>query len=112
MEDLREFYITPMYLETMAKRARAWSHEFIQDQMDAFQRNHPDYPELSGILEAELYRRDLNRFRLLLKKKSSGDLRGFLEQKNPSEDYREMIEIELAIRGGARHLVEKEESAG
>ncbi|MCE9599339.1 MAG: hypothetical protein K8S54_15350 [Spirochaetia bacterium] len=57
-EDLRAYYITPEFLTRLSKRARTWGRSFILEQMQAFQAEHPDYPELLEVLQLELDIRD------------------------------------------------------
>ncbi len=57
-EDLREYYITPEFLTRLSRRARIWSREFILEQMEHFRSRHPDYPELTDVLQLELDIRD------------------------------------------------------
>lgn len=58
MEDLRQFYITPEFLTRLSKRARAWPRTLIEEQLERFTAQHPDYPELQEILQLELDIRD------------------------------------------------------
>ncbi|MBL8019312.1 MAG: hypothetical protein JNM27_06585 [Leptospirales bacterium] len=57
-EDLRAYYITPEFLTRLSKRARTWSRSFILEQMAEFGQKHPEYPELTEVLQLELDIRD------------------------------------------------------
>ena len=103
-EDLREFYVTPLYLQTMAGRARLWSREHIQYQLQLFRRTMPNYPEVLEILEGELHRRNLNKLRSFARGGSAGQLRSLLRKYGQEPDYREVIETEMEIRKGVRRL--------
>ncbi len=103
-EDLREFYITPLYLETLSLRSRQWDHRLIQEQIRLFRENHPDYPELVQILEEELHRRRLNLLHSNLRKAEEGELGRYLAKYGSEPDFREMIQVELEIRRGVRQL--------
>jgi len=97
-EDLREFYITPFYLETMRNRARQWSSAFIQEQMELFHKTISDYPEVHEVLEGELYRRELETLRKETRRLSINELKK-ISGKYPSEsDHAEIIRVEIKLR--------------
>ncbi|MCR9142254.1 MAG: hypothetical protein NXI24_08375 [bacterium] len=104
-EDLREFYITPTYLAVMKDRARDWSDEFIREQYRIFRGTVvAEYPEVLDLLESELHRRNLNRLRKGIRRKSREDVLALREKYAAEADYVEVIDTELEIRGGARRL--------
>lgn len=106
-EDLREFYITPEYLARLRDRARDWDEGTIQIQLRLFHRSIPDYPEVMGVLGDELHRRSLNQLRRTIRRwpvPRIEDLRRKLASEPEREDHVEVIETELAIRGGAKRL--------
>ncbi len=103
-EDLREFYITPLYLETMGSRVKEWTDEHIKNQIRLFRRTIGDYPEVLELLEGELHKRHLNTLYRHIKKSPNSVLEQLLEKLGDEPDYREIIETELEIRGGAKHL--------
>jgi len=103
-ENLREYYITPFYLKTMSGRARIWSDDFIKEQITVFKETIPDYPEVFEILENELHRRELNRLSQTIRKSSIEKLNALLIEFNGHPDFKQVIEVELAIRKGAKHL--------
>ena len=109
-EDLRQFYITPVYLEVMRQRARQWSDEFIQRQLSQFKDSIPDYPEVHELLEGEMHRRNLNRLKSRIKKLKSSDLQG-MRKKQSDPDTLEIIDTELLIRQGVKTLPDSEENA-
>lgn len=102
--DLREYYITPEYLERMGNRARQWSENHIKRQLTLFRRTIPDYPEVLEILEGELHMRNLNALHRHARKVPVEKLDELLGKYGEEPDYREIIEAEIAIRGGARKL--------
>ena len=101
--DLREYYITPLYLETMAIRARSWSVDFIQLQLKQFLATIPDYPEVMEILEGEIHRRKLNEIKKKARTLPEDRLIAFQKSLN-DPDEKEVVETEIQIRGGAREL--------
>ncbi|MCB1165885.1 MAG: hypothetical protein KDK37_13090 [Leptospiraceae bacterium] len=109
-EDLRQYYITPMYLETMRQRAMQWTDEFIELQMQQFRTEHPTYPELQELLEGELHRRRLNQIKRKARSLKTPDLESALK-KQTDPDSREVIQTELLIRQGMRRLPDSEENA-
>ncbi|MEQ8350454.1 MAG: hypothetical protein RH862_03165 [Leptospiraceae bacterium] len=109
-EDLRQYYITPTYLEVMRKRARHWSDEFVLAQLQEFKSSIPDYPEVHELLEGEMHARKLNRAKKEIKRKKSDELKTLRKsQKDP--DIQEIIDTELLIRDGVRRLPDSEENA-
>tara|TARA_B100001778_G_scaffold148814_1_gene122418 strand:+ start:118 stop:471 length:354 start_codon:yes stop_codon:yes gene_type:complete len=109
-EDLRQYYITPTYLEVMRHRARAWSDEFIQAQLQQFRNTIPDYPEVHELLEGEMHRRKLNGLKRRIKKSRTADLQS-LKATEKDPDVIEVIETELLIRQGVKRLPDSEENA-
>jgi len=110
VEDLRQYYITPTYLEVMRSRARDWSDDFIQAQLKQFRNSIPDYPEVHELLEGEMHRRRLNRIKARIKKANTSDLQSLKDgQRDP--DVLEVIETELLIRQGVKRLPDSEENA-
>ena len=108
-ENLRDFYITPLYLETMRYRSRYWTKEFIKTQLFYFKQTIPDYPEVHEILENELHTRDLNHLRKNTRRLSNADIEKLLKQSKHKKyehnpDYREVIQTEIEIRSGAKRL--------
>lgn len=103
-EDLRDYYITPLYLQTMAKRVRDWSTEYIKKQIALFRRTIPDYPEVFEILVDELHKRHLNQLLRHIRKSPASDLKALLEKYGEEPDYREIIMTEMEIRNGAKRL--------
>lgn len=97
-EDLREHYITPLYLSTMALRARDWSEDFIRSQIEEFKRSIPDYPEVFEVLEAELHSRRLNRVHAEVRRASSADLPVLLGRHKNDADVAEIIGTEIELR--------------
>ncbi len=97
-EDLRQHYITPLYLSTMALRARDWSEEFIRFQIEEFQRSIPDYPEVVEVLEAELHSRRLNQVHDEIRRASSADLPRLMEKHKSDTDVAEIIGTEMELR--------------
>lgn len=102
-EDLRLHYITPLYLKIMSDRARTWSEEFIQSQIEYFQRTIPDYPEVFAVLENALAARKLNAFRREVRASRPERLAELSGEKLSSE-YSEILQAELGIRSGVRRL--------
>lgn len=106
-EDLREFYITPLYLETMGRRVRFWTEDFIRTQLFYFKKTIADYPEVLELLENELRRRGLNRLRKKLRLLDLEELRRLLDGEYKQEpDSCEVIQTEIEIRSGAKRLKE------
>jgi len=103
-EELREFYITPLYLETMRTRASRWSPEHIKSQLQLFRRTIPDYPEVLELLEGELHKRNLNDLRRHARKSLNEQLPALLQKYGAEPDYREVIETEMEIRKGVKRL--------
>lgn len=104
--DLREYYITPMFLENLKNRARKWTEEFIEEQMRWFEKTIPDYPEVNQILESELHRRDLNRLHKSLREKSTEEIESILRQVEEGSDSEEVLKTELQLRNGVKRLSE------
>ena len=102
-EDLREFYITPLYLERLEQRARIWSEEFIEEQSRLFMQSHPDYPELVEILNGELKRRHINRMIESIKQSSKEQLHE-LERTTLDPELLEVIRASIEIRAGAARV--------
>lgn len=111
-EDLRQYYITPEYLAQMRLRAREWSDDFIQLQMNYFRRTIPDYPEVAEILEGELYARTLNRLHRAARTRSIADVKALLKKYGAQADYREILEAELEIRSGVKRLTDRTDGRG
>jgi hypothetical protein len=111
-ENLREYYITPDYLTQMRLRAREWTDEFIQLQMNYFRRTIPDYPEVAETLEGELYARTLNRLKRAARSRSLAEVKAMLKKYGAEADYREVLEAELEIRSGVRRLTDRTEGRG
>ena len=106
-EDLREFYITPEYLDRLKGRAREWDERTLQTQLRLFHRTIPDYPEVMQIIGGELHRRSLNQLRRSIRRLDVPRIEELLhkfEREADREDHVEVIETELAIRGGAKRL--------
>ena len=106
-EDLREFFITPEYLQRLRERARDWDEPTIQIQLRLFHRTIPGYPEVMFILEGELHTRSLNQLRRTIRRwpaERIEELRRKLEAEPQREDHVEVIQTELEIRGGAQRL--------
>lgn len=106
-EDLRQYYITPEYLAQMRRRAREWTDDFLQLQMNYFRRTIPDYPEVAEILEGELYARTLNRLHRAARTRSLAEVKAMLQKYGGQADYREILEAELEIRSGAKRLTDR-----
>lgn len=102
--DLREFYITPLYLETLRLRVSSWSDGLIQEQLDLFRQTIPDYPEVAEVLEGELYRRELNRLKKSLVNLDGEGLKALLLEYDRDSDFAELIRTTLEIRNGAKKL--------
>lgn len=102
-EDLREQFITPLYLQTMEQRARIWSSEFIQQQLSQFLQTIPDYPEVLEILEGELHRRKLNEIRKKARKLRTAELNQLMKSLT-DPDQIEVVETEIQIRRGVVSL--------
>jgi hypothetical protein len=109
LEDLRIFYITPLYLETMRRRIQSWRDETIREQIALFRETIPDYPEVMEILEGELHRRELNRLHHELRNKGSHELKALLKTYKDHPDHAEIIRTALEIRNGATRLSERAE---
>lgn len=108
--DLREHYITPAYLQQMRERAREWSDEFIREQHLLFRGTVvANYPEVLDLLAAELHTRSLNRLHRGIRGKPRSQLMSLREKYAAEPDYVEIIDTELAIRGGARRLYDSSE---
>ncbi len=105
-EDFREFYITPLYIENMKRRAKKWNENFIQQQLDSFRKTIPDYPELHHLLETELHTRQLNKIYQKIRSVSKKELKTLLSIYKKEADYCEMIQTELEIRSGVKSLKE------
>lgn len=97
-EDLREHYITPLYLSTMAVRARDWTEEFIKEQIAEFKRTIPEYPEVFEVLEAELYSRRLNVVHAEVRRAPSAALPALLAKHKGDADIAEIISTEIELR--------------
>lgn len=110
-EDLREYYITPEFLERMTSRAKEWDPVMIHEQIEIFRKTLPEYPELVNLLSDELYRRDLMTFYRKVRQASTKRLRDALQKLAPGSDKREMISIEISLRNGERRLDEPEDPA-
>ncbi len=106
-EDLREFYITPLYLKTIQKRAKKWSEDFIIKQLAYFEKTIPDYPEVHEILQTELHTRRLNQLHKNIRKLGKNELLKLLQKYKDEPDYCEIIQAELEIRSGANQLIDK-----
>lgn len=105
-DDLREFYITPSYLQTMKIRAQEWTGSFIQEQIKLFDKTIHEYPEVKELLEGELHRRLLNDVRRKARKYTLTDLEKYKRQfKDP--DTIEVIETEIEIKKGMKKLTDK-----
>lgn len=102
-EDLREYYITPVYLQTMEQRAKFWSADFIRIQLQQFLETIPDYPEVLEILEGELHRRKLNEIKKKARRLTSKELKDWI-RKLEDPDHIEVAETELQIRQGVSSL--------
>ncbi|MCB1309917.1 MAG: hypothetical protein KDK30_17135 [Leptospiraceae bacterium] len=105
-EELREFYITPVYLQILRDRVSEWTAEFIQNQLQLFRGTIPDYPEVLEILEGELYRRQLNQFHRQARRLTREQLLA-VQKKYAHEqyaDFREIARTELEIRAGVNRL--------
>lgn len=111
-EDLREFYITPLYLQTMRDRVRDWDDEFIQHQYRLFHKTIRDYPEVLELLEGELHRRHLNRLRKSIRGRPEAELRELMKRNAREPDYVEVIQTELEIRQGFARLTDASEANG
>ncbi|MCB1169352.1 MAG: hypothetical protein KDK25_03410 [Leptospiraceae bacterium] len=109
-DDLRQYYITPTYLEVMRNRARYWSEDFIQAQLSQFRHTIPDYPEVLELLEGEIHRRRLNTLKARIRRLKNPELEAMKEQQS-DPDAREVIETEILIRQGTRRLPDSEENA-
>ena len=105
-ENLREFYITPLYLETMRRRARTWSESFLEIQVLSFQKTIPEYPEVQTLLETELHTRRLNRLHSEIHGAPADRLKELLVQFKEEADYCEIIQTELEILNGVKKLKE------
>ena len=105
-EDLREFYITPLYLNTMRQRAKSWSEDFINRQLLYFQKTIPDYPEVHEILQTELHTRKLNQLHKAVRKMKKNELTQLMQKYKSEPDHCEVIQTELEIRSGADFLVD------
>ena len=103
-ENLREFYITPLYLKTMKQRSRYWTEEFIKKQLLYFKQSIPEYHEAHDILENELHVRRLNHLRTEARSRPLPELKKLLEQYRNEADYCELIQAEIEIRKGAKEL--------
>ncbi|MDH5654455.1 MAG: hypothetical protein OEZ34_00985 [Spirochaetia bacterium] len=97
-EDLREFFITPAYLEAMKSRSRKWDSSLIREQIQLFRKTISDYPEVIEILENELYRRELEALRKEIQKKRENEIQRLYMDYDKDSDFAEIIRIELANR--------------
>ena len=102
--DLRAQYITPLFIQSMRDRLPDWSEDHLKRQIRLFHRTIPDYPEVLEILEGELHKRNLNTLLRHIRRDSSADLQKLLERYGHEPDFREVIETEIEIRGGALRL--------
>jgi hypothetical protein len=109
--DLREFYITPEYLELLVKRARYWPVELVQEQISYFKFTIPEYPEVAEALESELFARELNSVVRAARRMTEDRLRQLLLKYSGHDEVVEIINTELEIRSGAERLTDKSESA-
>lgn len=105
-EDLREFYITPAYLSLLADRIKGWTEDLISQQIVLFKKTIPDYPEVTEILEGELYRRELNVLKTKIRKMNSAELKTLHKKFSTRTDSAEIVKTELLIRQGQRILPE------
>ena len=103
-EELREFYITPVYIDIMTRRASFWSTEHLKKQILLFSRTIPDYPEVIELLEGELHKRNLNKLLRHIRSNPNIDLKALLNKYGGEPDYHEIIMTELEIRKGVKHL--------
>ena len=106
-EDLREYYITPLYLEVLKRRIASWNPELVKEQLRLFQENLSDYPELLEVLEGELYRRELNEIRIRARRSPTKDLKKIMSQYGKDADKKEIVMTELLIREGQKRLPEQ-----
>lgn len=103
-EDLREFYITPFFIETMAARARQWNDDHLRRQLGLFRRTIADYPEVLETLEGELHRRNLNKLYRHARRLPPEQLKALLAKYSGEPDFKEVIETEIELRKGVTHL--------
>lgn len=94
----------------MRRRARQWTEEFIEQQLQQFRHSIPDYPEVHELLEGEIHRRNLNRLKRRIRKMGTSELRE-LRQTQTEPDSLEVIDTELLIREGTKRLPDSEENA-
>lgn len=97
-ENLRDYYITPLWLENMVRRVRDWDEGTILEQIRLFKYTIPEYPEPVIILESELHRRRLNDLKKESRKMSEIELKNNLKKLEPDSDEAEVIRTELEIR--------------
>lgn len=103
-EDLREFYITPVYLTTMEKRSKNWSDQFISEQITLFKHSIAEYPEVIELLEGELYRRELEAFRKKIKLHNTEELKRLKTTVDAESDFAELIHVEMDFRKRLKSL--------
>ena len=103
-EDLRKFYITPLYLQLMRQRSRYWTEEFIKKQLFYFKQTIPDYPEVHEVLENELHVRNLNHLRKEARVRPLAELKKLLAKYKHEPDYCEVLQTEIEIRSGNKEL--------
>lgn len=109
-EDLREYYITPAYLDSMRSRAREWPANFIKEQLQNFKSSIPDYPEVHHLLEGEMHRRNLNQLLRYIRHNPRLNLKPLLEKYKSEPDYIELIHTEMEIRSGVQRLTDTDNS--